>query len=197
MPAPPADLRGRVLPIWEGSGPWMRMHAAGRDPLYFGKAGRNRFDDPLKGYGVLYAADDAAGSFVESFGRSPGRNLVSPEALAARSLARIVADRRLRLVDLTGPGLARIGATGAISTSGYRRAQAWSRALHTHPDAPDGFRYRLRHDPSRSGVALFDRIGPGALRSESLGTLADPALRKLLATILDEYGFGLEEGLSP
>lgn len=124
MPAPPADLRGRVLPIWEGSGPWMRMHAAGRDPLYFGKAGRNRFDDPQKGYGVLYAADDVAGSFVESFGRSPGRNLVSPQALGARSLARIVADRRLRLVDLTGPGLARIGATGAI----YR--------VHGRPPSP-------------------------------------------------------------
>lgn len=36
-------------------------------------------------------------------------------------------------------------------------SQAWARALHAHPDAPDGILYPSRHDPSQRCVALFDR----------------------------------------
>lgn len=138
-------------------------------------------------------ARDAFGAFLESFGRrTPGRNLVSREKLAARPLAAVEAGDALRLVDLTGPGLARIGATGAISTDAREKAQAWSRALHLHPSGPVGLRYRLRHDPSRNGVAIFERAGE--LRASPLGTLLAPGKEKLLAEILGEYRFGLVGG---
>lgn len=189
LPPPPTDLPSRDLPMVEGSGPWVRMHRLGRDPVHFGRSGLGRFDDPKGGYGVLYAAEDAFGAFVESFGREPGRNVVSREGLRLRPLAGLEAGRPLRLVDLTGPGLARIGATGAISTGRYREAQAWSRALRAHPDAPDGLRYRLKHDLSRVGVALFDRVGADTLLARPAGTLADASRAKLLATVLREYGF--------
>jgi hypothetical protein len=171
------------------------MHDARHKPIFFGRTGRNRFDDPEGEYGVLYAAEDAFGAFLETFGRRPGRNLVSREKLTTRPLAGIEADRPLRLVDLTGPGLARIGATGAISTDARERAQAWSRALYLHPSAPEGLRYRLRHDPSRIGAAIFERAGE--LRAGSLGTLLAPGNQKLLAKILKEYRFGLVGGAAP
>lgn len=169
----------------------MRMHSEHYDPLFFGTTGSNRFDDPGGRYGVLFAAEDAFGAFLESFGRRPGRNVVSWEKLRMRSLALLRARQPLRLVDLTGAGLARIGATAAISTDDYQDAQAWSRALHEHPGGPDGLRYRLKHDPSRIGVAIFERVGRDALETWSHGSLVESGNRKLLATILQEYGFGL------
>jgi hypothetical protein len=198
LPAPPANLAERELPIAEEAealGPWVRMHDARHDPVFFGRTGRNRFDDPEGEYGVLYAAEDAFGAFLETFGRRPGRNVVSREKLAARPLAGIEADRPLRLVDLTGPGLARIGATGSISTDAREKAQAWSRALYGHPSAPEGIRYRLRHDPSRIGVAIFERAGE--LRAGPVGTLLASEHEKLLAEILKEYRFGLVGGAAP
>ncbi len=192
LPPPPADLRDRELPITEEDGPWTRMHPVEHDPVFFGRTGLNRFDDPRGEYGVLYAAEDAFGAFIESFGRAPGRNVVSWEKLRSRPLSSIEAERLLRLVDLTGGGLARLGATAAIFTDDYAKAQEWSRALHDHPSGPDGLRYRLKHDPSRVGVAIFDRVG--ALRARPLGTMIAPEHKKLLAAILKEYGFGLVGG---
>lgn len=192
LPPPPADLRDRELPIAEEGGPWMRMHPVEHDPVFFGRTGLSRFDDPRGEYGVLYAAEDAFGAFIESFGRAPGRNVVSWEKLRSRPLSSIEAERLLRLVDLTGGGLARLGATAAIFTDDYEKAQEWSRALHDHPFGPDGLRYRLKHDPSRAGVAIFERVG--ALRARSLGTMIAPEHEKLLAAILKEYGFGLVGG---
>jgi RES domain len=192
LPPPPADLRDRRLPITEEDGPWTRMHPVEHDPVFFRRTGLNRFDDPRGEYGVLYAAKDAFGAFIESFGRTPGRNVVSWEKLRSRPLSSIEAERLLRLVDLTGGGLARLGATAEIFTDDYEKAQEWSCALHDHPSKPDGLSYRLKHDPSRVGVAIFDRAG--TLRARSLGTMIAPEHEKLLAAILKEYGFGLVGG---
>lgn len=189
---PPQDLADRELPVVEGRGPWMRMHRAQYDPVFFGTSGEGRFDDPEGEYGVLYTAEDAFGAFIESFGRAPGRNIVSWQSLRDRPLSHIgVAETEasLRLVDLTGAGLAQIGATADLTSGFYRAAQRWSRALHEHPNEPDGLLYRLKHDPSRTGVAIFER-SKGILEAEFFGTLVSPAHTKLLGTILDEYGFG-------
>ena len=192
---PPDDLGEREPPIVEGRGPWMRMHRVQYDPVFFGKTGLGRFDDPEGEYGVLYAAEDAFGAFIESFGRAPGRNIVSWQRLRDRPLSRIGPAETgvsLRLVDLTGAGLARIGATAEVSSGPFRAAQRWSRALHEHPSAPDGLLYRLKHDPSRKGVAIFERTG--VLEAEFYGTLIAPEHAKLLAAILEEYSFGLVGG---
>jgi len=77
----------------------VRVHRRDRDPLYVGRTGLSRFDAPDGEYGVLYAAADAHGAFVETFGRTGGERLVAASVLAARALARIEAARPLRLVD--------------------------------------------------------------------------------------------------
>lgn len=189
---PPRDLHERELPIVRLEGPWLRLHAAGRDPVFFGRTGLNRFDDPEGEYGILYAAEDAFGAFIEVYGRGPGLNLVAETDLRRRVISELAVEGGLRLVDLTGPGAARIGATGAISTDPHGLVRPWSRAIYEHPSSPDGIYYRLKHDLGKKGIAVFDREKiTGAVRSEGRGTLMDPGNAGLLGEILEEYGFGL------
>lgn len=189
--APPEDLHDRPLPIAEYGGPWMRLHPRQYEPLHFGRSGGGRFDDPLGLYGVLYLAEDEFGAFVESFGRSPDTNIVALEEIRVRLLCRISACHQLRLVDLTGPGARRLGATGELSTAEHEMSQRWSRALHDHPECPDGFRYRLKHDLSKVGAAVFDRVEAATFTRDDLGSLADFGSERLLGKILDEYAFEL------
>lgn len=190
-PLPPPDLPSRELPIVTATGPWFRLHRAGRDPLHFGRSAVFRFDDPEGQYGVLYVGEDPHCAFIETFGRGPNAaGVVTLAALAERELARVDASQPLRLVDLTGPGLARLGADGRLCSGDYVIAQVWARAFWAHPSQPDGILYRSRHDPSRACAAIFDRAAP-FLQATRLPGLADPANRSLLAAILDAYGFGL------
>ena len=76
MGPPPHDLDERELPIARLEGPWFRLHAAGRDPVFFGRTGLNRFDDPEGEFGVLYMAEDSFEAFIEVYGWDPGLNLV-------------------------------------------------------------------------------------------------------------------------
>jgi hypothetical protein len=189
-PAPPTSLTQLRLPIVEAAGPWIRSHAAGRGPLFFDRTGTNRFDAPTQQYGVLYLATDIQGAFIETFGRQLGVRYVTSARLAARSLTRVTASRPLRLVDLTGPGLAQIGADSRLATESYSLSQQWALAFHQHRDEPDGLLYRSRHDPSQLCAAIFDRAAD-ALTATSFGSLADPANVALLADLLDTYGFSL------
>ncbi|HZO27164.1 MAG TPA: RES family NAD+ phosphorylase [Chloroflexota bacterium] len=189
-PLPPRDLAHRRLPIVETAGPWLRLHRAHHGPVFFGRTLENRFDDPRQELGVLYAAETLDGAFIETFGRNPGLNTVSARQLSQRSLARLDVTRPLRLVDLTGPGLARLGTTAAMLAGRHRRAQVWSRALWSHPDRPDGILYRARYDPSCICVAIFDRA-EHLLRAQSLGDLVTPANLILLSATLRRYDFSL------
>jgi hypothetical protein len=158
--------------------------------LYFGSSGNNRFDAPNQEYGVLYVSRDVFGAFIETFGHATGSNVVTMAELLRRGLARIEAGRPLRLVDLTGPGLARLSADGRLSTGDLDIAQRWSLALYNHPDQPDGICYRARHDPSRLAAALFERPDT-AFQTVPLGSLAAPRNRRRLRRLLDTYQFGL------
>lgn len=190
-PPPPADLARRDLPLVEVAGPWLRSYRLAYTPLYFGCSGRERFDAPDGRYGVCYAGDDDACAFIETFGHQTGRRVVTVSELLGRGRARLTAGRPLRLVDLRGPGLARLGADNALAAgSDYGTAQAWSAALWSHPAAPDGLLYWARHDPSLTAVALFDRVEL-ALVWEELGSWYDPAYRRDLGALLDRYNFGL------
>jgi hypothetical protein len=189
---PPHDLHERELPIVRLEGPWFRLHTARREPVFFGTTGLNRFDDPEGEYGVPYAAEDAFGAFIEVYVRDPGLNLVAETDLRRRVISELAVEGGLGLVDLTGPGAARIGATGAISTDPHELVRPWSRAIYEHPALPEGIYYRLEHDLDRKGVAIFDREGiAGAVRHEGRGILMDPSNAGLLGEILEEYDFGL------
>jgi RES domain-containing protein len=189
-PLPPADLARRDLPIVRLAGPWLRIHRQIHDPIFFGTTGLNRFDDPRRRYGVLYAAEALDGAFIETFGRSPGVNTVSQRQLDERAVALIDPARSLRLVDLTGPGLAHIGATGSLTSGSHAIAQLWSRALWAHASRPDGLLFRARHDPSCLSVAIFSRAAR-VIRATPVGGLMDRPRLPLLAATLRRCRFSV------
>jgi len=178
-------------------GPWFRLHATGHGALYFGRKRTYRFDDPKGRFGVLYAGADEHCAFIETFGQvlgpplpAAGVRYVTDGDLERRDLARIRTSGKLRLVDLTGAGLARMGADARLCSGDYRVAQRWSRAIHEHPSHPDGLLYPARHDPSRAVVAIFERAR-SKLVSTALGTLMIPRNHPLRDRILSTYGLGL------
>lgn len=189
-PAPPPDLALRKLPVGRFRGAWFRVHRVVHDAVHFGRGHANRFDAPAGEFGVLYMARTERGAFIETFGHDTGIRVLDHQELDARALSRVGVARSLRLVDLRGPGLARLGADGELLTGSYALSQAWALALHEHPSTPDGIAYRARHDPDQVCAALFERARP-AITATTLGAFSDGSLAALVAELLDVYDFGL------
>lgn len=191
---PPGNLARQALPLRVTSQSWFRFHRADHAAIYWGLDPRRpfayRFDAPNGEFGVLYVGGDEHAAFIETFGHNTGLRRIGTEDLAARRLARIDVARPLRLVDLSGPGLARIGADARLFAGDYSVAQQWALALFRHPAAPDGIYYPSRHDPQRACAALFDRPGID-VSAVDLGTLLDRTHADLLHTLLSTYRFGL------
>jgi hypothetical protein len=166
------------------------MHRAGQHPAFFGKTLRSRFDDPEGKFGVLYLGASERCAFIETFGQQTGQSFVTTWEVSQRALSAVRASRPLRVVDLDGPTLARLGADAEIFAGSHEIAQVWSRAIHEHPDRPMGLRFRAKHDPQEFSVALYERAA-SALRWEPPLPLDSPRAKRLLALLLDYYQFGL------
>jgi len=190
-PDPPASFELLVRKL---TGGWLRIHSSRHGAIFFGNKstpGANRFDAPAGEFGALYVGRDAHCAFVETFLHATGVRFVTTASLSQRTLSVVEARRPLRLADLRGEGLARMGADASLAAgTDYTLTQKWSKAIHEHPRKPDGIVYRARHDPKRSAVALFERVEP-ELTTHALGTLSDPGQANLLADILDTYEVGL------
>jgi hypothetical protein len=187
---PPADFATRDLPIETvaAGSVFLRIHRTDLGPIHFGTSGDNRFDDPDGQYGVLYAAHSLEGAFAETCLREVGATLVPMMRLALRSVTRVEVTAELRLVALHGLGLARLGATAAVTSGMYDASQAWSRAIHDHPSAVDGMIYRSNHDNGELCVALFDCCHPRLAARATEPRISD---RARLAALLDRYKIGL------
>jgi len=195
-PEPPPDLPAHELPLVTLEQPWWRFHQCRFGAVHFGRSGNSRFDPPQgpQGtYSVLYAATDVHGAFIETLGRVTGQNRVDMQTLREIRLALLETARPLNLVDLTGAGLARIGADARLCTmDDYALCGRWALALWGHPQQPDGLYYRARHDQQRLSLALFDRDEiVNAVHDYAHGPLADPKHATLLGDILDTYRFQL------
>lgn len=195
-PLPPADLHARRLPIYMAEQDWRfwRIHPTALSPLSFGPAKgappRGRWDAPDGAFRVCYLAEHSFAAFAETFLREPATILLETEDLQARALARVHIRAPLRLVTMHGPGLHAVGATAASCMGEYAVSRAWAAALHDHPEAPDGIRYRARHDDDGFAVALFDRAKRKVKEGES-APLTDPSKVQFLAQCLNRYGMGL------
>lgn len=185
---PPDDLASRELPLSAVTGPWWRVHSCHRTALYFGRQALNRFDAPAGEYGVLYAAQELHGAFIETYGQKLDLRAITPEELTSRCASVVRPARPCMLVDVTGPGLARLGADERLNSGSHRVARIWSRAFWAHPSRPDGILYRARHDPERLSVALYERA-ESFLTSEPRGPLL--GMGATTFAILDHYGFAL------
>ena len=195
-PLPPADLHARRLPIHTVERDWRfwRIHPADLSPLFFGPAKglppRGRWDAPDGAFRVCYLAEHSFAAFAECFLREPATILLQTEDLQARALTRVHVGSPLRLVTMHGHGLHAVGATAASCMGDYAISRAWAAALHGHPEAPDGIRYRARHDDDGFAIALFDRAKRKVKDGES-APLTDPSNVGYLAECLDRYGMGL------
>jgi RES domain len=189
-PAPPSNLAVRELPIIEIQSSWYRIHQTHHGALFFGTSGRNRFDAPNQAYSAMYVALQPHGAFIETFGSQTGIRVISEAELSLRSMSRLETRRKLRLVDLTGAGLAKLGADGRLCTGNHHLAQQWAFELWQHPMQADGIYYRARHDLDQYCAAIFNR-------TSELWSIQDTrlcnsrAFSATLADILDTYDFGL------
>jgi RES domain len=173
LPEPPADINRRRVPLVRrvAGSRYVRIHRAADGPVWFGRDSVtgvfrppiNRFDAPDRSYGVLYAALARDGAFAEAIGRKP-RSFRSDTELAELAITTLFLARNLRLVDLHGgEAVGAIGATGVVGVGPHSLARRWSKALHEHPDRPDGIEYRCRHNSDELAVALYHRVGDDAL----------------------------------
>lgn len=181
-------------------GPWTRVFRAARadgtpyDPLFFNTARHNRFNAPDEEFGVLYAAEQLAGAFVETFGRHLDTFLVTAADLERFHGAVVTPSRPLRLVDLRGAHLRALGLSAEIwAGRDYERARHWSRWFNGHPDQADGILYPCRHNPEQLAVALFDRAA-SAVRADDAGSLLGPRFASEVALLMTEYGLALDDG---
>jgi RES domain len=185
-PEPPSDLERRRLPLETlGRGQLIhRIHLTAKEPKFFGRTGNWRFDSPDRSFGTLHAALSEQACFVETLLRGSGR-FVAQSELEIRSLCRIRVIRDLRLARLHGPYLARLAAS-AVVTAGpdYALSQRWARAIHAHPDRPDGILYRSNYDNDQFAVVLFDRAAGRIDDGVSTPLLSDLTL---LGRILNLY----------
>jgi hypothetical protein len=196
--APEADRLGkRALPLVQvDPGTLLRIHREGRNPVFFGRTRRNRFDDPEAEFGVLYAGVGLACCVAETIIRQKymGQADLPPFSLAELAQYRVARlrlprRRRLDLVDLTGPSLLKLGADAGLSASRtYRRSQSWSRAIALHPSPPHGLRYASRYDNTCLAVALFEPTMPIGLSAVDEGPLPD---HPNFGAAVARYGMGL------
>jgi len=171
----------------------MRIHAQGRNALWFGPGSSrqpiHRFDDPAGRFRVCYLGATVEVCFAETFLRNPPVRILALDDLAARSMATVEVRRDLRLVPVHGSSLARLGVTTELASgSDYAASQLWSRALWEHTARPDGILYRSRHDDSALCVAVYDRAKDGLAIVQDRSLAEDP---RQLARLLRRYGLGL------
>lgn len=160
-PRPPADLADRT-PITTTVPTGRVLHrffTTANAPIHFDRSQDGRLNAPDGSYGVLYAAKRPQGAFAETFLRQPGHTQLAADLIARKAYVTLAVTRPLRLINLHGPGLARLGATAEVTHGGlpYAAPQAWSAAIHAHPLAADGIAYKARHDDREICYALFDR----------------------------------------
>jgi hypothetical protein len=190
-PEPPLDFERQVLPVTLESGLFYRLNPAGyASAIYYDASGCGRFDlkDQL---GVLYLGKTIEAAFIETFGRNLGQRFVSRDMIKTRSLFAIESDRPLKLLQLYGTGLAKLGVDSELSSGReYRLPRLWCEAIYSHPQQVDGIYYMSRHDNTQLCCGLFDR-GSYRLSENNLGNLLSYDRQKFFE-ILDRYGFGTD-----
>ena len=137
---------------------------------------------------VLYAAGDLPTCLAEVYQDFRVVN----RARAAPALVGFHPSRPLRLLDLTGTWITRVGASGAIATGPRDRARRWARALHAaYPDV-DGLLYRSSMNGAGLCTALWSPAQDALPASPALHRrLDDPVLHATLRVTCAKIGYAL------
>lgn len=163
---PSADFAD--LPLHVRNVPVTSLRRIGRHDSgepYFGKHAGNRFDDPRKHFGTCYCGQHLDTAIAETVLHDEmpekGQFRIRQEDIDARYLvtfAEGAGNGVLRLADLTGAHLKRLGGDNSLSAEcPYDVTQQWSAAVHAHPANVDGFLFVSRQLNNKRAVVVFDR----------------------------------------
>jgi hypothetical protein len=170
VPGVPDPLPDPLDRSWPAGHPIIRCHRIDRDATEFNMSNASGRFRPVINHGVivptLYGADLVQGALSETVFhdvpvRGPGRR-VQRKSLITLMRSTFIAKRDLRLVQLHGAGLTRLGVThGELIESSsiqYRDTAVWAQALHDHADY-DGLVWRSRQFNDSYAVMLWgDRV---------------------------------------
>ena len=142
-----------------------RIGRHGSGEPYFGKHAANRFDDPHKRFGTCYCGPHLDTAIAETVLHDEvpekGQFRIRQEELDTRYLVTFAEGSGsgvLRLADLTGSHLKRLGGDNSLSAEyPYDVTQQWSAAVHAHPANVDGFVFVSRQLNNKRAVVVFDR----------------------------------------
>lgn len=140
------------------------------DPLHFGRGGTNRYDDPARGYGVLYLGRDLTTALMESVFHKhqwleDTKRSIALKEVQSRMVRAVGVLDDLCLADLTAPGVmaGHFGLNlGQLASRDYTHTQQMSAQVHAtlgDDGLPlfDGVRYPSRNNYPAVSIALFER----------------------------------------
>jgi hypothetical protein len=155
---PPDFLKSRHLPLTSVEGTLYRISKQKfTDPIYWSRRGLYRFDTPTAKYGVLYTGRTFETALLEVFGDQwLDRRITARDFLKEFDVCELGLERRLKVVNLSGKELDRLGTDANIFASlAYDVTQEWARLFMEHPDKPHGIRYPSRKNERLHNFALF------------------------------------------
>ncbi len=175
-----------------------RVHGAGVQARWYGRKDASwRWDDPARGFGVLYLGKTLIGPFAETLLRSPHERDVLWDRVQQKRHATFTTTRSLKLAKLHGEGLAWFETTTAAiaadvgpagAAGAYAAPQAIASLVHRDTEL-DGVQYRSRFDNDELCIALFERADPAiALKSQG-----DPIDKDWVKRTLAPRGYRLIE----
>jgi hypothetical protein len=173
-PRPRPPLAVELEPPLPAGTELVRVHHDRYGPVEFNASARpaarfRPFGDPV--VPTLFAARDAEVAVAESvFHDVPirGPRQLARAALAHRVLSRISTRRELRLIQLHGYGLQRLGVTHGelieAPAAAYPWTAEWGQALHAAAPDADGMIWMARRFTGRPALILFgDRVASNEL----------------------------------
>ena len=190
-PLPPDNFARLNLPLSYNNGlNYYRLNRIDyNSAIYFDRSGEGRFDGAKQSYGICYLGETIEAAFIECFGRQLGIKFLTQEFIKSRNLFIVSSERQLKLVDLFGSGLAKLGADKRLTGGNYDLSRKWAEAIYQHPERVDGIRYYSRHDDTQLCCGLFDRR-THELQEKNTGNLIESDANRL-ANILNRYDFGI------
>jgi hypothetical protein len=140
------------------------------EPLYYGRGGTNRYDDPARAYGVLYLGRDLPTALMESVFHkhqwlADTKRPIALKEVQSRMVRAVGVLDDLRLADLTAPGVM-AGHFGLnleqLASRDYTHTQQVSAQVHAmlgDDGLPlfDGVLYPSRNNYPGASIALFER----------------------------------------
>lgn len=140
------------------------------EPLYYGRGGTNRYDDPARAYGVLYLGRDLPTALMESVFHkhqwlADTKRPIALKEVQSRMVCAVGVVADVLLADLTAPGVM-AGHFGLnleqLASRDYTHTQQVSAQVHAmlgDDGLPlfDGVLYPSRNNYPDASIALFER----------------------------------------